>query len=449
MNLLNQVALDEIKNVSKLVDDGLSKRISYTSPKSNTVFAKIASQDLKTLHSCLGDFGVRAKHFCDFYDILHPCVIEKTKILEKSRLGMEISETIDIAGIAKSNLLSMLCEIFNDNRILRNLMTNFANMPIRAIKNKENRISARENGATNLDTDIDSSKIETAFQDIRITPAEWTLQTETSFAYYARLNEVPNENESKYKIAINFLNEMGMSHQANGYKARLEEIKFYNKNIYCGFKPIQLTNAACILGKIHQYCYDKVSKIGVSGLDIKINALFDFLLPGPPLLKLISPVALNREATISELLQNNKGSIAFYEEVRGDYGYLFSYQPRLYSIQCFKSLIPDRIVQLINSLDSFEDFGGFPVFDKYFILMPGISFNEIFFLQPSLKFKFIDSNNKNEASFKFKTNKRIIDSNNKSEAYYIVDSYLLVNKLIYPIVLGQKDNLFYFLDYLN
>jgi hypothetical protein len=121
----------------------------------------------------------------------------------------------------------------------------------------------------------------------------------------------------------------------------------------------------------------------------------------------------------------------------------------LYSIQCFKSLIPDRIVQLINSLDSFEDFGGFPVFDKYFILMPGISFNEIFFLQPSLKFKFIDSNNKNEASFKFKTNKRIIDSNNKSEAYYIVDSYLLVNKLICPIVLGQKDNFFYFLDYLN
>jgi hypothetical protein len=443
MTLLNESTLNEVKHVSKLVEIGLNKHVSHFFGKANVVLTKIATQDLKILSNCLGNFGVWAKHFCDFYDISHPCIVEQTKALEKTRLGMEISETIDIAAIAKSYLLSMLSGIFDDNRTLRNLAVNFANAPIRAIKDKTNRNLARENGSPviNLGTGfyVNSVQTELKFEDIKILSSEWDYQTETSFAYYARLNEIDNEEEVRCKVFYNSLNEMGMSKQANTYKKRIETIKFQNKNTHCGFKPIALTTAAYILGKVHCYCYDKLSKISVHPLDTKVNILFDFILPAPSLLKLIlkDSAVLNKDSTVGEIIRSvkdNKESDLniFYAEC----GYLFGYQPRIYSLQCFSSLIPDRINKLLESLDAFEDYGGYPLFDKYYILVPGISFNEAFFLQPSLKYR-------------FKTNNcRIIDVNNKDEAYYMIDNYLLINKLICPIILGQKDGCYFFLDYL-
>jgi hypothetical protein len=450
--------VDKVKNMCKEGLDAKCKDGSIPLLTHNSILKKVSEIDKKILEKCLGNFGKRLKNFTDFYDITHPHVAGMFGSISYRNVS-EILDVIKVAENSKENLdglYSLTSSAINDNTNLKFISTSLSNVPIRVLKDKVDREYARVAGNHNIDVEkgerIHRSPSEMIlFSQIPVSAFDFSKAT-NSFETFVRLS-VPNT--QSIELSLNKLMEMGLIHQADIYKKKINDIKSRSYMNYCGFRRINISEASAILGKVHGYqCPTLSSKIGLDYDDPKILALFKFIMPSAAFSKLIHEYFgtdrhWDRLASIIENISNIMGSknAALAKDVAGFYEFLisrhrinlFEFQPRLYPLHAFKSVLSDEVNKTIDKVEEFEEFYKKPLFDKFFVLIPSVSFESSYFCNDtSGKFR-----------FKSKDKDRLIELPNKDEAFFVVDSFLMKQKLIYPILLGKKDADYYFINYMD
>jgi hypothetical protein len=459
---MHESLLAEVTKVNKLSAEGLSRTIDSPAPPcQNAVLAKAAATDKSLLAKVLGDFGNRIKNFTEFYDITHPQAAHIMFPLTGSKTYLELLDVMDVALFAASNkmtaLLALLQTSMMANPGVKALQTMLANAPVRMLKERVDREYARVAGNSNVDLDR-GERIMKAPNDVVLfspagltSPSEWA-NAPTTFESFTRLCSFENEETAKNMLWAGRLKNMGMTYQAEVYNKKFLEAKARAQATYCGFHKVGLSESCAILGKIHDYrSQTPFSKIVLDAEDPKIGSLFQLMMPSGSFAKIIhfffgTPKTWDRKLSIAENIANMRGGS--FEDTANDIASLyefmtikhrvnlFEYQPRLYPLHAFQILMPERIKNMIDTLEQFPDFAGKSLFDRFYVLVPGVTFDTSYF-QNDLTSKY---------HFKARDNK-MIELSSKDEAYFLLDSYLMKRGLVYPVVLGRKDGDHYFLSY--
>lgn len=126
----------------------------------------------------------------------------------------------------------------------------------------------------------------------------------------------------------------------------------------------------------------------------------------------------------------NEDSISIKNFFDSDSKDFFNYTPYAYPISYFWDISSDRIKNQLNSLEHYTENNCKPTFDLFFLVVPGFDFLS-----------------KNSKGYSFKGSK----SNYKAHGEALKESfkYLLENKIIQSVVLGEKDGLCYFIDFFD
>lgn len=455
---MQESLLSEVTKVTKLSEEGLYTKTKTAPLYENMTLTKISKMDKTLIAKSLGDFGKRLKHFTEFFDIQHPHVGSLMMPLGNGKL-LELSNILDITETAVNNdltgLLGLMSSTFN-NPTFRNLTTNLSNAPIRLLKERVDREYARVAGASNIDLES-GERVPKAPSDMILfkpvnvlMPTDWSNASAT-FENYVRLSSQEGDVVARLTYWFGKLYNMGMTHQADSYRAKLSDIRYKASTNYCGFHKLGINEACATLGKVHDFrAQIPFSKVIMEPNDPKIVSLFKLMMPSATLAKLIhhffgTNKPWERTMTIADNILNLRGGTE--EDMENDiasfYSFmttkhrvnLFEYQARLYPIHAFQIFMPDRIKAMIDDLEAYEPLSGKPVFDRFHVMVPGVTFDQSYF-QHDLSGK-----------YRFKSKDKMIELSNKDEAFFLMDSFLMKRGAIYPVVLGMKDNEHYFLNY--
>jgi hypothetical protein len=324
------------------------------------------------------------------------------------------------------------------------------------IKERVDREYARVAGNTNIDLDR-GERVQKAPSDMILfspvfvnSSTEWGTAAST-FENYVRLCNPEGDQAERYSALMLKLKAMGMTYQSDGYRKRVDEIKTRVQSTYCGFYKINVSEACSMLGKIHKYrLLLPFEKIVLEPEDPKIGNLFQLMMPSGSFAKTIHNFfghkkQWDRTASIADNITNLRGGS--FEDAANDIAslyefmtvknrvHLFSYQPRLYPLHAFQIFMSERVKTMVDTLEAFEDFGGKPLFDRYFVLVPGVTFDQNCF------------ENDMTRKYHFRSKDKIIELSSQDEAHFLIDSFLIKRGALYPVVLGKKDNDLYFLNY--
>lgn len=456
-NLMQEFLLSEVTKIKKACEEGM--RIKENShPICNNVFLKkVLETDKNSLSQIFGKFGKKLKHFSEFYDVEHPHMNHIISSIAGEKIELELIESIDIAETVINNkmnaLIGLISNLVCSSPLIKKIMELFDTAPIRMIKEISDRECVRVVGSNNINLENGERILKAPsdimlFKLINLSNNDWVSAC-NSFENYVRFCNIEADQIAKYSCWSERLANMGIVYQANTYRKRSEEFEKRIKNNYCGFYKININEASAILGRVHNYRNKSpFSKIVLDPEDPKIDILFQLMISSDNLVSFVneffdSEREWDKQMSIAENISKITGKIdiandiaLFYESMTNENGVnLFEYQPRLYPLHAFQTLIPERTKQMIDQLESFDDFGGKPLFDKFYVLVPGVVFNEIYF------------QNDLTDEYQFKSKEKIIKLKKQDEAFFLMDSYLIKYNSVYPIVLGKKDNEFYFLNY--
>lgn len=463
---MRESLLLERSKVNQLCDEGFEKKVpNPLSPPKNiaklkSVFDKINSISKPALVKVLGEFGNRLKSFVEFYSYDHPHIYPSVSNVFTSKLIGELEDVLTLCENINTNNLNhaanLIQQSFDNSKLVKNAVVALTSLPIRMLKHSSDIEFIRRKGISNINLQtgerIAQSSTEDCMEDaiqVPINNSFWFNQQFNSFEAFARLNVVKN-NFDKYNKTIVKLKKMGLPVQADVYARKIKDAEEKSLNSYCGFKQIQLNEAAVILGKVNDFkLISSHLKIALDCEDSRNNDILNQLIPSTNLRKLICSCfsidqnEYGQNYTVGRIVEETckylKKDLSWgfscltnflLERNRSP---LFTYQPRLWTMRAFSFCVSDKIVKMMNCLDNFPDFNGHMLFDKYYVLVPGINFNDSLF--------------SDDGKYKFDTKKKSLEVESKEEALFLLDAYLVKNKLVCPIVVGKKDNDYYFLKY--
>ena len=120
----------------------------------------------------------------------------------------------------------------------------------------------------------------------------------------------------------------------------------------------------------------------------------------------------------------------------GDYDFMLGsnieeidYGPRLYPIYDFEDIMPEDVKSVIKLLDKYPECNGYPIFDNFWVLVPGVAYPE-----------------NCQSSFYDETG-MIRDFNSMEDAYKALDKIFLKGQHVVGAVLGEVDGKLYFISY--
>lgn len=142
----------------------------------------------------------------------------------------------------------------------------------------------------------------------------------------------------------------------------------------------------------------------------------------------ISTAAIILAKKLNYIFNENSISIKnFFDNNSNDF---FNYTPYAYPISYFWDTCSDKIKNYLNDLENHAENSYKPTFDLFFLVVPGFDFLS-----------------KTSKGYCFKGSKNNYKTYN--EALKESFRYLLENKIIQSVVLGEKDGLCYFIDFFN
>lgn len=468
----------EVAEVHQMVKEGMSKPSGYNFTPSPVrgVVAELPKYKLETIDEVLGDFGMRLRVFVDNVDMDHPNVSGALANLSGSRLAIQMSDALRVSQYAKEigadAILKLIKSTINDKKIVKELMANVLTAPpIRLLTRRADRDHARETGIykmfdqgqqTVLGT-AQKKKNPLAYSDVKLVvkgDSFWNEQPLT-FKVHARCNTYNDAEMARMRGMQNYMASCSLTSMANSFGNRFSILQRLGSEQYCGFHRVGVTNAATILAKMHGFRvdmnYEKITLMPEHARRLSM-ALACVMVPNGHLLNLFRSFfsascvrADDSYATDSlyewlhKIAVDEHGKPAMLDAdgivmryMKKVYGrFFFAYQPRMYPICSVKDLVPDFIWRTIDQLEDFAELQGRAVFDNYHVIVPGVDLdNNLFY-------------NSTKQRYLFRNGGDLYDFDTKDKAYKFLDSHLIQNKMIYPIVVGQCDDKYYFINYLT
>lgn len=336
------------------------------------------------VREALGEIGVNIRNFIAAVDMTHPDLVDIADgTLAETEFSRLAVELLDLTSYAKTKCLSMATKYFPK------MIGKADGHNVAAL-----RISDPSKNSCSLIRFIKSPQKREALRSRR-NPSNISIQgpkykhqdswdlAPVSFEGFVRNSSPDGDEIEKCNRRLEHCRSLGLEHFSAKIADRIESLVAFKKEQYYGFNRCKVDLATITLAKVHGFTFKKPS------LGDRTNA------------------ASIRSGGFPHLVNT-----ANFNSPPG-----LDYQPRLYPITQFRRY-PERMVDLIAHLEAFPEAGGRPIFDHYGVLVPSIwnASSTVSTLSPNAKC----------AEF---------------------DEAMIADKVVVPILLGEKDGRIYFVNY--
>jgi hypothetical protein len=332
------------------------------------------------LENYLGDVGISLFNFCHIADLDHPDIAKlsdgnfaDTSPIGYSRLTIDALRTLQWAN---RNSISP--------SIVRTIQDLVRNHPVNAWVHKRlnSSLTRLVAGRTERDALRSQKRQQRVFPTASFTGSSFGNAPEKFDCYERGYSIYLQDVEEAEKRRDHFLN-LNLPTLAGEIDRSIERIKTEMKTSQChGFCKIDITTAAMALAKINGY----------ETRSMDDGASFTIRAP---------------------------------KEILPDYAQWADgnnlYAPRIYSHISWWDEAPDRTKEIIDFLEMFPELGGRPVFDNYWVVVPGVDRNDV------------EIHGMNQQDL--------------VRTHAELDKHLVRQKNITPILLGERDGELYFICY--
>jgi hypothetical protein len=403
---------DYLKNVN-LIHQEFLKRLNQ---KTNgillhsvpLVLEKISQYDESIFKLSFGEIGYNLKSFVDKIDFNHPDITSVFDgiLSDDSSFSQECAELLFLTKLAQEHHLNKIIPIIGDtfskNNLYKTISKKIESSPkicVRILKNPEERQEIRLSKKMQA---IDLQSFYDKGEDA------WSGHSD-SFLKFVRFDTSYKDDIALAKKKVEKYKEIGCISLAEEVQ---KSIDLFIENIeqsHYGFNRITMTSAAIILAKSLGFVYN-------SYFDIS-----DYICSA-------SPQFESRIIVKSEFLKEENTNL-YFPDTKRDY---YIYEPRVYPFHFFADIANNETKVIIDILEKFPEADNKPIFDHFGIIVPSIS----------LPFK-------NRNHFSFINQDNIFQTVSKEEALLYLDTHLVKNNCIKPIIVGEKDDKCYFISYFN
>lgn len=215
---------------------------------------------------------------------------------------------------------------------------------------------------------------------------------------------------------------LGMNEVAGVYKKRMASVEKFPQDSCLGFYPLKPEDAAVCLAKFHGYRWN-----AYQGVIIAPFKSFD-----EPFWKDEKIAEQTKYGDLHEMqqMEDAKKWITLKEKkvhISDCIG--FNFQPRLYPLASFKLPMPQRVSEIITAVECHPLMNHFPIFDYYWVLVPGVSVQH-----PLIHCKSNSTWIVGDQTYK-----------DQMEAAIALDYHLIKTGYLQPIVLAERDGKTFFL----
>lgn len=414
---------EKILNIHKEFLQRLSKHNPPIVKSTPLILTHILEYDEEILEFALGKIGQKLRLFADKVDFSHPEIITVFDgiLADDQEFSKDCLEILLLAKFAKEHhlikILPLIGKIITKDSILKNTIKKidvpqYNRMNIRFLKDPIEREEIR------LTKKMQTIDLQILFGKEEKGEEVWITQPD-SFNKFLRF-------DTAYQDDLNFAEKKALRYEELGCNILAQEIRksieIFNEHIeqsHYGFNRITMTNAAVILAKSMGFNYSRAE----NGSQITVNRKFFGKYNLDP----------DQKLEFNPYVSEVAGVPIFNVKQSDDF---FVYQPRVYPLHELWDLAGTEIRDVISLLENFPDAGGKPIFDHFGVIVPGIT---------PLKNK---KSSDEEYTFLDENGIIRIFSSYKSAAKDL-DVTLIKGNYIHPILIGEKDNKCYFLNYFN
>ena len=365
------------EKIRKRIECSKKKRIR----EATGILKEIRSYSEEDARYAMGVFGVKLKRFSSYVDLTHP---DLSNLFNGALVGRRegsfsksASDLLKLAAYGRQwdlspKVLENLKRVISNHTVYKTLRTNIdsptANLQhLRFVEDEELRNSCRS---------LKSS------QPVPYRHGIW--EHEDFRAYY--------RNSNRYADCIQFaerkkkrMSEFGLSNMVATIDDAIADFKKTSeKNQYCGFNRISLSEAAFILSKCNDFRVRESQKHD-SGIGEKGYVVYA-----------------------------KRSKFSQYKFCAGSN---LKYRPMLHTLDGMS--VPDGVKEIIDLLEEYPEVGNKPLFDHYKAFVPSMAFNDV-------------------------TDRMCLSGDQKQKEH---DSVLLDDGVITAILLGERDGSHYFISY--
>jgi len=365
------------------------------------IIDKILSCDEQLIESLFGSIGKKMYAFFSSIDRKHPdlsnCYDGSFK--DKSDLSHFINEIIISYKLLKKKEFAHVQNILMEHSI--NYIEKKYNSIMKIDEPEKNRCNVR---FVNDRDKIEKIRCQKKMQFIDLHGVykkgiSYYTSHSQDFYKHLRFDESLFSELKDMEIKADRYEQMGCLMLAQEIRKNLINIQDHVYNTYFGFNRITMSSSAIILARNIGFEM-KVENIDYqfSSDNLKISIKNDYL-----------------------------QGVKFIGDSNLD---AFEYQPIIYPLSYFKSIVTDNVNGVFNTLDNFPEVGNKPIFDFFGIIVPSVKIPEY-----ESHYGFVDLNG---------CERRHKDYNDCKLDF---DRYMIQNNIFYPIIVAEKDHKCYFITY--
>lgn len=421
---------EEMKKIARetndIVIDGLKsgRTIRASKPSTGIPIARLDGVSEGFLKATLGESGKRLLRFANRINYDHPDLDSWLEEVHESSpsLFYNASDILTKAQYSKDTNQDVACleeQFLADNPAFKHVIQRLERPKARLLRSTRERVENRsvKKPPKNISMKQIYSQGENGFYS----------QPE-HFKRFARCSKYYIQELQGFEERQATFNEHGMPELAHAFAKRMRALEEGMKDTV-GFYHLKPDEAAIILARLHNLRWnDSQSTIVVSG---KFFDDYTFWTEEKPL----SPEQMAEELREMKNAESMKKSMLISTRFASSPFSLlsFAYQPRIYPLPGFVADLPPIATRILESVEHCSDLGGAPFFDYYWVLVPSISLNH-----PLL--------NKPKGCWTIKDGNQNYVFQDQMEAASKLDTQLVREGFIIPIIIGERDGRCYFLS---
>jgi hypothetical protein len=420
---------DEIytKRVLELQSEFMRRLTRHEPPPLHSIpslLCRVIECDEDLLEFTLGKIGHKLRMFAQDVDFQHPEIVSifDGVIANDQDFAQECMELLVLGQFAREHnlkkIIPSLGKILTKESLTRNIIKKIDvpsnnRMHVRLLKDVKDREEIRMTKRMQV---IDLQSVYKKGEDV------WNAQPD-NFTKFLRFDTAYQDDLKNAEKKAQRYEELGCTSLAAEVRKSIESFREHMEQAYYGFNRMTMTSAAIILAKSlgHTYTAPIDTTYGNYGLKsegkITVSRKFFGKYNFDP----------DQVIEFSHIVSQMAGSPIFTQKISDP----FVYEPRVYPLHEFASIITDNVKNTISLLEAFPDAGGKPIFDHFGVIVPGVAF----------------PNDKQTAIL---DEKGIVQSfSSREEAVKQLDGILIKGEYIYPVLFGEKDGRCFFISYWN
>jgi hypothetical protein len=390
------------------------KRLYHTQEKKNSrpaphLLQLIHHSSFDLLKYAFGDFGETLGNFAKSLDLDHPDILNFFDGLfcDELETSKQFIEFLSLAQYGKDiglvNIFPLLGNLFVKQNIDKNIFKkidslNYNKLCVRLINDPNKREQIRLAKRMQI---IDLSGVYRKGEEL------WQAQP-NDFKRFLRFDMAYTQELRRAQKKMQRYQELGCISLASEIEKSINLFRENMQQSYYGFNRITMTNAAIILAKSLKFTmicpneshHHTFTLNNTGEISIKVSKSFFQNIDFNP-----------TDVLNSDYLLDNIN---------------YTYEPKVYPYHQLKDLATKDVYETINLLENFPEANQKPIFDHFGVIVPSIQYNMNVIKDLNGDIRNFDSN---------------------TDASVFLDKMLISQKIIHPVLVGEKDGKCFFISY--